>query len=100
MKIFSLLVMAILLAGCGTKIVEKDNYITNTRDVYIPVYCNDEDVTIRCNWKDKDDSGVVKKMMLCIQDLKDSKRFCSKDNMSKYVDELIKKKQADSNTSK
>jgi len=103
MKIFNLIAFSIailtMLIGCGAKQQPDTVYLTNTKKVYIPVYCNTR-VKVKCEFNNPEDTKVIDGMLTCIISQKDVISACSEDKLRKHVDDLIAKDKEDDNTTK
>jgi hypothetical protein len=94
MKTFNLLticigcIFAFVFTGCfGDQPQTPEPLVrTETKEVYIPVYCNGPKVT--CEFSG---GGTITlgKLMKCISDQKAALAYCSKDNMIKHEPTLI-----------
>lgn len=95
MKIFNYVLIAMLamiIIGCGAaKQPNAPIVVTDTKTVYIPVYCPTPKVT--CEFSGGG-TTTASKMLKCIIVQKDALSFCSKDSMEKYVNDLIEKAKA------
>ena len=95
MKIFNYVLIAMLamiLIGCGAaKQPDAPIVVTDTKTVYIPVYCPTPKVT--CEFSGGG-TTTVSKMLKCVVVQKDALSFCSKESMEKHINDLIEQAKA------